>query len=88
MPTRVRPQPTGNGGVLAEQTANGRLGADAGGGNGEAGNGRLPAVPQLPDRPDEFPFVIGLILLALVGLGLAGVVAGVAAHVVGRARSG
>jgi hypothetical protein len=88
VPTRVRPQPTGNGGVLAEQTGDGRVGTEAGGVNGEAGAGRASPVPQLPDRPDEFPFAIGLILLALVGLGLAGVVAGVAARVVGRARSG
>lgn len=88
VPTRVQPQQNANGGVLAEQTRDSRLGAEAGGGNGATDAGRLPSVPQLPDRPDEFPFAIGLILLALVGLGLAGVVAGVAAHVVGRARSG
>jgi hypothetical protein len=87
VPTRVQPQQNANGGVLAEQTGDGHLGADAGGGNG-AGVGPLPPVPQLPDQPDEFPFALGLILLALVGLGLAGVVASVAARVVGRARSG
>ena len=86
--TRVRPEPPGVGGVLGERTGDGRPRADAGGGRGETGNGRLSPVPQLPDRPDEFPFAIGLILLALVGLGLAGVVASVAARVVGRARSG
>ena len=86
--TRVRPEPPRVGGVLGERTGDGRPRADAGGGRGETGNGRLSPVPQLPDRPDEFPFAIGLILLALVGLGLAGVVASVAARVVGRARSG
>jgi hypothetical protein len=86
--TRVLPEPPGVGGVLGERTGDGRPRADAGGSRGETGNGRLSPVPQLPARPDEFPFAIGLILLALVGLGLAGVVAGVAAHVVGRARSG
>jgi hypothetical protein len=86
--TRVLPEPPGVGGVLGERTGNGRPRADAGGSRGETGNGRLSPVPQLPDRPDEFPFTIGLILLALVGLGVAGVVASVAARVVGRARSG
>jgi hypothetical protein len=88
--TRVRPEPPRVGGVLGERTGDGRARADAGGGGGgrESSNGRLSPVPQLPNQPDEFPFAIGLILLALVGLGLAGVVASVAARVVGRARSG
>ncbi len=85
---RVWPVPLEGGGVLSKQTGDGRPRADAGGSRAETGNGPLSPVPWLPDRPDEFPFTIGLILLALVALGLAGVVAGVAAHVVGRARSG
>jgi hypothetical protein len=88
VPTRVQPQPTRNGGVLAGHAGEGPARADAGGGNGAADAGQLPPVPQLPDRPDEFPFVIGLILLALVGLGLAGVVAGFAGRLLGRVRSG
>jgi hypothetical protein len=87
-PTRVRPEPPGVGGVLGERTGDGPARADAGGGRRETSNGRFSPVPQLPNQPDEFPFAIGLILLALVGLGLAGVVASVAARVVGRARSG
>ena len=87
-PTRVRPEPPGVGGVLGERTGDGPARADAGGGRRETSNGRFSPVPQLPNQPDEFPFAIGLILLALVGLGLAGVVASVAARVVARARSG
>jgi hypothetical protein len=88
VPTHAPPPQAADGGVLAEQTGGSRVGAEEGGVNGATGTDGLPPVPQLPDQPDEFPFAIGLILLALVGLGLAGVVASVAARVVGRARSG
>ena len=88
VPTHAPPPQAVDGGVLAEQTGDSRVGAEAGGVNGATGSDGLSPVPQLPDQPDEFPFAIGLILLALVGLGLAGVVASVAARVVGRARSG
>jgi hypothetical protein len=88
VPTHAPPPQAADGGVLAEQTGGSRVGAEEGGVNGATGTDGLPPVLQLPDQPDEFPFAIGLILLALVGLGLAGVVASVAARVVGRARSG
>ncbi|HYY77149.1 MAG TPA: hypothetical protein VE644_12590 [Gaiellaceae bacterium] len=87
--TPAGPRPTGEGGVLADRAAGGRLGAETGDGDREAGagSGPLPSVPAILDPPDEFPFTIGLILLVLAGLGLAGVVATVTARVLGRARS-
>jgi hypothetical protein len=46
-----------------------------------------PQLPLIPTDPNEFPLSIGLVLLALLGLGFVGVVAGVTSHVLGRIRS-
>jgi hypothetical protein len=46
-----------------------------------------PQLPVIPTDPNEFPLSIGLVLLALLGLGFVGVVAGVTSHVLGRIRS-
>jgi hypothetical protein len=70
----------------ARAGAGGVLGSQAGGGEGEARASLFPT-PGLLIRPEEFPLAVGLILLALAGLGFAGVVAGVTRHVLGRARS-
>jgi hypothetical protein len=64
----------------------GVLSARAGGSVEEPGS-RGISFPPVPDRPGEFPFGIGLILLGLLILGLVGVVASVTNHI-GRARSG
>lgn len=70
-----------NGGVLGASTQSGSEG------DTEALPSALSAPSLIPGDPDEFPLSIGLVLLALVGLGFVGVVAGVTGHVLGRVRS-
>jgi hypothetical protein len=68
-----------NTGVLGTQVS--------GGGSGEEPTTRPIPLPPAPEGADEFPFSLGLLLLALLVLGFVGLVAGVTSHVVGRARS-
>jgi hypothetical protein len=78
----ARERPGRTGGEVLEVQAGGR--GDAG---PESRADALP-LPPLPERPNEFPFPIGLIALALVALGFVGIVAAVTRQVVGRIRSG
>jgi hypothetical protein len=83
-----------SGGALKAVEKNGKissgngavLGATAGP-NGNNDRESAPALPAMPGETEEFPFTLGLILLIVVGLGFAGVLAGVTSHLLGRPRS-
>lgn len=82
------------GGAPAVGASNGQAATDPTGGSGgilgtQAGDGDAEArpLPLLPDRPEEVPLTLGLILLGLAALGFAGIVVGVTTHLLGRARS-
>jgi hypothetical protein len=68
------------GGVLGTRTSNTTVG-------GEEPQARPIPIPS-PERPGGFPPALGLLLLALLALGLVGLVAAVTNHVLERPRSG
>jgi hypothetical protein len=79
--------------ALAERQAQERVTSDHADGDGVLGasgedEGGVLSIPGIIGDPDEYPFGAGIALLALFGLGLVGVVAGVTSHLIGRIRSG
>jgi hypothetical protein len=77
-----------NTGVLGTQARGGGGEQAGGGGGGEQPQSRPIPIPPAPPGTDGLPFVLGLVLFALLVLGFVGLVAGVTNHVFGRARSG